>query len=243
MLQVVLQFIAKDLAKQYLNRNPTEEEVASYLKRAANDNITGLALAIENKHEHIVEYILEFDEINVNVNLHPKEMSLLALAVENEMEEAVVKLLAKGAHVNGEKYSLKASLIEAAANGDVQAWKSLYRNNDANTKSPLMHAAEKGNLNILKILFEKGADINMVGPRQYIQYHERNNDFLVSAVYFAATEGHAECLKFLLDHKPNPEALMTQGYLTHVNSIYWLVFTVFQSSLSFGENYAGVYGN
>ena len=212
-LKIVLHYTAKDLARQALNRDPPDEDIALYFIRAVNGNIAGLASAIENKHQDVVDYVLDFDDINVNVNLHPKEVSLLVLAVESEMEDTVVKLLAKGAHVNGEKYSLKASLIEAAANGDVQAWKSLYRNNDANIKSPLMYAAEKGNLSILKILFEKGADINMVSPRQYIQYHERNNDFLVSAVYFAAREGHAECLKFLLDHNPSSEALLTQGYV------------------------------
>ena len=218
-LRIVLKYTAKGLARKELDREPSDNELATFFRKAVNDNIAGLSSAIENKQRNVVDYILDFNDINVNVNLYPEKRSLLAFAVESEMEDVVVKLLAKGANVNGGYNNLKITLLQAAARGDRQAWKSFHKG-DSNLKSPLMFAAEKGNLNIMKVLYEKGADIDLTGPsKHFLQYHERESHCHLSAVYFAAREGHFDCLKFLLDRRPDAKALLNPGYIAMLETM------------------------
>ena len=162
------------------------------VERAANENMAGLAEAIRHRHTNVVDFMLRFENTDTNVAVHPEESSLLCLAVEYELETIVEKLLAKGAHING-------------------------RNKSGQTvvKSPLMYAAEKGNVRMAEILCEAGADVNLTRlDTSDVMFLERQNHPVPeSAIYYAAREGHVNCLNYLLSKKPKEKAVLIPGYV------------------------------
>ncbi|XP_070541535.1 ankyrin repeat and SOCS box protein 7-like [Ptychodera flava] len=88
--------------------------------------------------------------------------------------EAVKSLLQKGAMVDATSYT-----------------KALFYASE-NYMSPLMHAANLGYEDVVKVLLEKGANPNL------------RDRFDVTAAHWASEKGHAKCLKLLLDSGANP---------------------------------------
>ena len=112
---------------------------------------------------------------------------------------AVVKMLFKvGIDVNAEKYSpilplmvasKKTPLMVASKNGHTKIVKLLLEKGaDVNAKmTALMLAAANGHTEIIKLLLEKGADVNA------------KNKYGSTALMFAAANGRTEIVQILLE--------------------------------------------
>lgn len=90
---------------------------------------------------------------------------------------------------------LNNKLVTAAGDGDTAQVKTLIQQGaDVNHKlidtgtSPLISAARRGHLEVVKVLLAGGANINLI-------------DYGVgTALYWAANDGQLEMIKFLIDH-------------------------------------------
>lgn len=65
---------------------------------------------------------------------------------------------------------------------------------------PLMQAAGKGQLDIVKVLVDKGADVNA-----------RNNEYGLTPLIYAASKGHLDVVKFLVDKGADVNAREENG--------------------------------
>jgi hypothetical protein len=66
------------------------------------------------------------------------------------------------------------------------------RNPDSYRQTPLMMAAKRGHVGVVRLLVERGADVNAAGP------------FGSTALHFAAEGGHGEMVSILLNHGADP---------------------------------------
>ena len=114
--------------------------------------------------------------IGADVNVHDFQYDLLTRCIENEWAETAKAIIEKGAALSGYV-------------PDTDYWK-----HDAS--SPLLSAVDKGNVEIVKLLLEKGADPNagIFGKRQQAQTYP---------LLFAAEKGELDIIVLLLEHGAN----------------------------------------
>jgi len=113
------------------------------------------------------ENTLKICQLLLNYNIRPSAFDLYTAINRNRQDNAIQFLLQNGAVPNGEillltmerqKFDLARQFIEAGV--DVNYRYPLTRN-DADGMAPLLYAAKLGNLEILKLLVEKGANVNV----------------------------------------------------------------------------------
>merc|ERR1740128_990129 len=170
---------------------------------------SALMLAAKNGHHQAVSILLEH-----GANLNAKNIfkqNALCIAVENCHGPVVSVLLANGADPN--------VLIQAAKHCQPQIISQLLENGaDPNMISdfytPLMMAAEKGNIQACLILLENGADVNVVTYIDYIP--ERRN-----ALILAGKNGNLDIFEFLLDNGADMSSLnnVEDGYTPMIFAI------------------------
>ncbi|XP_078668915.1 myotrophin-like [Branchiostoma floridae x Branchiostoma belcheri] len=84
-------------------------------------------------------------------------------------------------------------LVWSLKNGDIDLVKAAIDqpgfdvNSEIGGRMPIHYAADYGQLDIIKVLLEKGADVN------------KQDKHGISAVLAAIWEGHTECVKYLLE--------------------------------------------
>jgi len=113
------------------------------------------------------ENTLKVCQLLVKYNIRPSAYDLYTAINRNRQDGAIQFLLQNGAAPNGEillltverqRFDLAKQFIEAGA--DVNYRYSLTRN-DADGMTPLLYASKWGNLEIVKLLVEKGANVNI----------------------------------------------------------------------------------
>jgi len=113
------------------------------------------------------ENTLKVCQILIKYNIRPSAYDLYTAINRNRQNNAIQFLLQNGAAPNGEillltmekqRFDLAKQFIEAGV--DVNYRYSLTRN-DADGMTPLLYASKWGNLEIVKLLVEKGAIINI----------------------------------------------------------------------------------
>ena len=124
--------------------------------------------------------------------LNPDGSSALMFAAFNGHTEIVLRLLDEGAEINRGDYMDRTALLYAATGPFPETVKILLDKGakpnivDSNEHfSPIMHAAAEGNLEVVKILLEYGADLSL---------KDIDND---DAESFARQAGHVEVADYL----------------------------------------------
>lgn len=147
----------------------------------------------------------------------------------------LVALMQAGLHLSLLPNLDKHKILNAAAFcGDVATARCLLEQNSIMLNNPdaLFYAASNGQLSIIRLFCEYGADIN-------IQHKDGTNAFMIAAMYnhvpviefllehgadvnasnaqgvntlmFAAQNGHLPAVKFLLEHRANPHQQESRG--------------------------------
>ncbi len=165
---------------------------------ANNNGVTPLHNAAFNSNLEIVKLLVDY---GANINAENKD-GIVALrdAVKNGHTKIVRFLLEKGANVN-------IQIIEDATpfNGQIhfvdnKNIKLLNKYKDAVTKRKgwfiLHYAVYTGNLEIVKLLLDHGANINVI------------DIYGVTPIYVAACKNYIEIIKLLLSSEPNTNIII-----------------------------------
>ncbi|MDP2815339.1 MAG: ankyrin repeat domain-containing protein [Rectinemataceae bacterium] len=89
--------------------------------------------------------------------------------------------------------------------------------------TPLMQAVEKGDINTVKQLLDKGVDLNEIGYADRditIREITINKNITMTALAFAAWKGHTNVVKLLLDKGADINAVDDHGYTPLRSAIY-----------------------
>jgi len=130
------------------------------------------------------ENTLKVCQLLLNYNIHPSAFDLYTAVNRNRQNNAIQFLLQNGAVPNGEillltmerqRFDLAKQFIEAGV--DVNYRYPLTRNN-ADGMTSLLYASKWGNLDMVKLLVEKGANINekAVNGDTALSIARRNNN-------------------------------------------------------------------
>ncbi len=179
-----------------------EKKVYTYLKLGVNpnsksfDGVTPLMYAAEKGNIYIVKQLLKF---GAEVNAVPNSfITALIAASKNNYPDIAELLLQNNANVNAIDINGNSSLSYAASFGYPQlAW--LLCSYGAKTEtlekdqSPMIISAFYGDNDIIKILLEFAADVNVT------------DDFGFTPLIIAAQKGHLETVKLLVENGANLE--------------------------------------
>lgn len=195
---------------QYLIEHGADLDKYGYSQQNA------LQHAASSGHILVIEELLA---AGANLNSIGQMGSALHCAISGSQPDTVRLLLQSGAN-GGEFTDIEEEdtpiwpnpLLLASRNGEFQIVKVLL---DAgmdpnepsilwgNSELPIHAAAQIGNIDILQVLLEHGANVNAQAEEDGF-----------SAIHFAAGSGHHDALRFLLvDHHANPEVRLFNGSL------------------------------
>lgn len=151
------------------------------------DGRTPLGIAIQHGHTHIVKALID---AKVNLSITCKGHSLLSIAADRGNLEMVKMLINAGADLNCETNEGPAPLLIAAERGFTTIVDCLLKTNKVNIDhkdkvigvTALFLAARSGNLEIVKMLLEKGANpklpVKMMVNDLYVITERRNNKLI-----------------------------------------------------------------
>jgi ankyrin repeat protein len=124
-------------------------------------------------------------------------------AIESDNPATVTKLLAKGFNPNTPTEDGQPALLVAVKNNAKRVISVLASakgididRTNIQDESPLMFAAYENNMVAARILISQGAEVNKTGW---------------SALHYAATKGHIDMIKYLLDHSAYIDAESPNG--------------------------------
>ena len=147
-------------------------------------SLTSLQLASK---EGDTQKVIKLLESGVDVNVQgPNDFTALHFAAANENVTAVTELLENGANIDAmTNINIVTALLENGA-AEVDA-------KDTRHRTPLSLAANKGQLDVVKILLNHGANVNVQDSWNHSPLHE------------SASNGHLEVLKELIKNGANLE--------------------------------------
>jgi ankyrin repeat protein len=198
---------------------------------AANDyGVTPLALACVNGSAAMVDRLLKA-RANPNSSLLTGETALMTCARTGNVE-AVKSLIARGANVNAkEARNGQSALMWAVEQKHLAAARALIEHGaDMRARSdggftPLLFAAQQGDLGLVQLLLAAGADVNeATPPPTYVEafdtYALKTRPTLArpsappggtTPLLMAAASGHEAVAIFLLEHGADPNAADVNG--------------------------------
>lgn len=183
--------------------------IKSLLTHGADPNIknnmgeTALMHACSRKHTILVEYLVNFHQININIQDNMGQTALMIASIKNH-KDILQLLFQKKADVHLKNHRGESALIQASKKGNRTAVLKLITNKSninirTNTgESALIWASIEGHLDIVAILIEHEA------ISYYLDVFHR------SAIWYATKNGHVEIVKLLLEH--SPLSLNAPGY-------------------------------
>ena len=135
---------------------------------ARNDGTTALAWAVYNNDEAMVELLLRSGRDGADANAaNDNGVSPLHLACTNQSAAIISRLLRAGADPNVAKWTGESPLMTCANTRAVKAVADLLThgadiNATENNKdqTPLMWAAAEGHADVIKLLIDRGANVN-----------------------------------------------------------------------------------
>lgn len=119
---------------------------------------TPLVYAIKEKSRNVINYLLQVNDLNVNFENRSKENALMLAAFVGDVD--LVKKLVNDKHATVQK----------------DGWSAIH------------YAATNGNLDIVKFLIDKKADVDAESPNG------------TTPLMMACKYGHIQVVKYLLDH-------------------------------------------
>ncbi len=220
-LKLILEHIASHEGCIRSPRKKNTGPYKRYFQRIVNRHATGLCTAIRNDHKDIAEYFLQ-NEVNVSIQDHHGR-SPLSYAVEKEDVPLVARLLSHGAAVNmADSHKSQNFIVPSLFWTFIQ--KSV-KSSSNQMMTPVMWAAAKGNLTILKSLQEHGGDLKVATEMENnIKEKEKDNNKteqpkICLSLYLAAKGGHYDCTKYILDHKIAHDHVLNSGWLAMVETV------------------------
>lgn len=155
--------------------------IANYLLETHHVKLTGfnsyyLMLAVENRQAEIIELLIKYD-ININVS----NGAALTKAVENNFLDIVKLLIQNGANV---ALNRCAAIKKSIENKHIDIINYLIENNVVNCyNNYIMYtAAQVGNLEVVRNMIEKGANVNYDNDSILIKSIENNHIDVVNFV-------------------------------------------------------------
>ena len=169
------------------------------IKSRNNEGINAYTAALAKGYAEITD-MLKVSEDETDINLE------LIDAANHANTKKVRTLLAKGANPNTELLSIDKQkkafpLIIAIKNSSKEITQALLENganpniSDFDAHTPLIYAAEQGNLEIVKLLLAKGADINGIAKGTPF-----DPSYYATPLLYATEKGHKEVVEFLLNN-------------------------------------------
>ena len=175
----------------------------------------------KNGHNRLARFYLK-NAVTSNSPLKPdKAFHLASHIVEGSLDESMVKqfLSLPSSHINATDHVTRATALHhssSSSNADV-TWLLAHHFSDVDCldkdqRTPSFIAAISGHLNNLKILIERGANLNNsikcldteIAPRYDDPVSECKRKLCgYSLVHSAAQEGNTDVVKFLIGHKLN----------------------------------------
>jgi len=159
-------------------------------------------------------------EHGADVNIAAKSgKTALLIALARQSPEVARLLLTKGADRSAVDKSGVTALLAAVKGNDiatitmlVEAGEDVNQVDAQTSESPLMAAAENGNLAAVKLLLAKGANVNAASPYEPLQVHNRSAAFGgFTPLLLAATYGPPGVVKALLDAGADVNAADARG--------------------------------
>ena len=153
------------------------------------------------------EAALKLIEMGVNVHVtNARSVTPLIYAIQKGNIDVSLALLKNGADPSQGDNIGNTPLLQAAHFGQKQLllilldWGGPHLIENANLRltTPLMRASQEGHEDVVRLLLEKGAQVNRVNSEQ------------MSALMLAAQRGHASTIKLLIKFGANLNALITQ---------------------------------
>ena len=188
-----------DQVKQLINAGSNVNAKGNVLEKG-DDNLTALMWAVIGNNSEIIQYLINAgadinaSEINGYTALHisitdkipykaPYSRDFDIVFPNNEKKASTVKLLLSlGADVNARTKSMVTTALMHASGG-----------------TALMHASGRGYSDIVKLLIESGADVNIQDNRGY------------TALMSASYKGHREVAKLLIESGADVNAQDNDG--------------------------------
>ncbi|MBF0423389.1 MAG: ankyrin repeat domain-containing protein [Magnetococcales bacterium] len=179
----------------------------------SKSGMTPLMWAVQEGHDEIAAYLVK-KGADVNAYHQRGGCSALILAVDWLRPNMVDLLMASKADVNFMTKRHWTALLKAAdlkikneSEGKSQlqiaqallAKKADIKAVNADGRTPLMLAANRGNVDMIQLLLKEGATIDAQDPQGY------------TALMLAALGGYDQAVKVLLDAKANPESRHVSG--------------------------------
>jgi ankyrin repeat protein len=198
----------------------TEDPVA-YLNSVSNTGFTALIVAAAHGHLPVMEYLLDAGA-DVNVP-HENGLTALMYAAAGGHVDAMKMLMDKGkADIHARHSNEGTAFMEAAMGGFLDAMQLLIDRGaaidfvDAEGVTPLMAVASLGNLEAQSLIIENlKKKMNDQELKDHINLFADSGG---SSVMFAASGGHADCTKALMEYGAdiNAVAAATPEYLVKV---------------------------
>jgi ankyrin repeat protein len=166
------------------------------LNKKYNDSLP-LSKIYVNGHEKVVEFLVEQEKKHVYIRQNGIIKPLIAFAAEKGDLDFVKLLLEKGADINAKSREGKTALFEACYYGHEKVAEFLLEKGAKfdflyDLKPLIVHVAEKGHLEVVKLLLENGVDINA----KFAEMRQGNT--YKTALSEAVYGGHKSLALFLL---------------------------------------------
>ncbi|EAY18700.1 hypothetical protein TVAG_063050 [Trichomonas vaginalis G3] len=180
-----------------------------------------LIAAILNDSAELIEYLASHAfELNQTVQFENHKISLLSFALKHQKIEAANALADHGVQTSWDELNKSLESNQLSLTAKIMSNGAL--NNPCECESPLMGATEKGNLDVMKIFYGQGQDVNYVFKgKSALSIAATKDDqklmaFLIekganvnlqtdqNPLFLAIESGKEDNVKFLLDHGADP---------------------------------------
>ncbi|CAI7593470.1 unnamed protein product [Penicillium bialowiezense] len=153
--------------------------------------------------EAVMQRLNEGSNVNASNESGDSALSLAALAGH---QDVVLLLFAKGAKVGAMNHKRESALVQAAKHGRTEVLSILMSHeepiDDSQYEKALGAAAEKGHVETVRLLLERGVDPN---------YRDQNDEEFNTPLFKAAGKGHEKIVRLLLDHGAERNTLSFWG--------------------------------
>lgn len=162
--------------------SPSVINAASLLRLPIDTKWQLLEEAVINGNDELanilIPHLAEKDGLNRYVSPRYAPSLLMHLAVDYEVEEVLKLLIQHGAKIN-------------------------VTSPQIGVHTPLMHAANKGKTEIVRIMLSRASEKDLKNISIQVAGHSG-----ISALYLASKKGHAEIVTLLLEHGENPNVFL-----------------------------------